>query len=454
MLTQLRGQLAELLATRSGHQATIDSIIAACETEARDLNESETSSFNEARAAIAAVDADIASVEARIADLEAIETSRAAAEAAAARLGSTAPAVVTNEPRTYTAESAREGRSFMADLANTLTGDADAIGRIQRHRRETEAEMRDVGTGAFAGLVVPQYLTDLVAPKRRAGRPTLDICNQHPLPASGLTVNISRITTGTGAAAQASENSAVTETNMDDTLLTVNVRTYAGMQDVSRQALDRGTGVEQIVLADLIREHDTKLDSGIINSDGTSGTHLGILSTSSIVSVTYTDLSPTVAEAYPKLFDLIQQIQSGVFMGVSHLIMHPRRWWWFLNAVGTSFPFIQQNGNDRSGVGNGTSTYENGAAGVIAGVPVILDANIATNTGAGTNEDTILGVTADELHFWSDPVMQIRAEQTLADQLSVRFVVFSYSAFTAGRYPGAHGTITGTGLVTPTYTGA
>lgn len=452
MLTQLRAQLAALLTTRSGHQATLDAVIAACETETRDLTDIETGQFNEARAALVAADADIVSLEARIADLEAIEVSRTAATAAAARLGSTIPAVVTNEARVYTPESARQGRSFLADLANRMN-DPAAGERIARHQRETELEMRDVGTGAFAGLVVPQYLTDMVAPVRRAGRPLLDICNTHPLPAAGMTVNISRITTGTGVAAQASENSAVTETNIDDTLLTVNVRTYSGMQDVSRQALDRGTGVEGIVIADLIREHDTKIDAAAINGAGTSGTHLGILATSSIVAVTYTDASPTVAEAYPKLFDLIQQIQSGVFLGVSHFVMHPRRWWWMLNAVGTSFPFIQQNDNQRGGAGAGTGTYENGAAGVLAGVPVILDANILTTSGAGT-EDTIIAVTASELHFWEDPIMQIRAEQTLADQLTTRFVLFSYSAFAAGRYPGAHGTITGTGLAAPTFTGA
>ena len=62
-----------------------------------------------------------------------------------------------------------------------------------------------------------------------------------------------------------------------------------------------------------------------------------------------------------------------------------------------------------------------------------MDANIPTNLGAGT-EDVILGVTADELHLWEDPgaPLFIRAEQPLANQLAVRFIVYGYSAFTAG----------------------
>ncbi len=75
-----------------------------------------------------------------------------------------------------------------------------------------------------------------------------------------------------------------------------------------------------------------------------------------------------------------------------------------------------------------------------------------TNLGAGT-EDVILGVTASELHLWEEPSapLMIRAEEPGAPSLQVKFVVYGYSAFTAGRYPGAHGTISGTGLAAPTF---
>lgn len=358
---------------------------------------------------------------------------------------------VTNEPETYSETTARQGISFFRDIVTAKDGDWDAVDRLRKHR--SFVETRDVGTSAFAGLTVPQYLTDLVAPHRKAGRPTLNIANTHPLPGDGMTVNISRITTGSGIAAQASENAAVQETNMDDTLLTVNVNTYAGMQDVSRQAIDRSTGVDSIVIADLVRAYDTTVNSAVINADGTSGTHLGIRSTSSIVAVTYTDASPTAAELHPKLFDLVQQVQAGVYLGLTHFIMHPRRFWWLASQVGTSFPFLQIF-DAPQGAGGVVSSrgYESGASGVLAGVPVIVDANIPTNLGGGT-EDVILGVTNSELHFWEEAgsPLRIRSDDVLANQLSVRFVVYGYSAFSAGRYPGAHGTITGTGLAAPTF---
>jgi len=225
------------------------------------------------------------------------------------------------------------------------------------------------------------------------------------------------------------------------------------MQDVSRQAIDRSVGVDDIIIEDLTRAYLTTVNSAIINADGTSGTHLGIRSTSNIVSVTYTDASPTAAELYPKLFDLIQQIQSGVFMGIDYFLMHPRRFWWTASQVGTTFPFLQFFSNAPQVGGSVESVgYEGGASGNIGGIPVVVDANIPTNLGGGT-EDLILGVTSSELHFWEDPgaPLFIRTDQAVADQLTVRFVLYGYSAFTAGRYPGAHGTIGGTGLIAPTF---
>jgi hypothetical protein len=70
--------------------------------------------------------------------------------------------------------------------------------------------------------------------------------------------------------------------------------------------------------------------------------------------------------------------------------------------------------------------------------------------GAGT-EDVILAVTDRELHFWDDGVQFVRAEQTAAGNLTVKLVVYGYSAFTAGRYPGAHAIISGTGLIAPVF---
>ena len=142
-------------------------------------------------------------------------------------LGETEAVVEVNEPDMY-----RNGgeHSFIADAWASRQGDYKAQERLNNHQ---EHEARDIGTGAFTGLVVPQYLIDEYAPIARSGAAVYNAIPKKPLPAYGMKVEVSRITTGSEAAEQASQNSAVQETNIDDTLLTVNVDTIAGQQDVS-----------------------------------------------------------------------------------------------------------------------------------------------------------------------------------------------------------------------------
>ena len=359
---------------------------------------------------------------------------------------------------TYRPDSAE--RSFFADAyAAEKMGDPSARERIHRHAEEMrdlgDVHKRDVGTTAFAGLTVPQYLIDLFAPLARAGAPLLSTVRKAPLPPSGMTLNISRITTGTGVAAQASENAAVQETNIDDTLLTINVRQYAGQQDVTRQALERSERVDAVVFQDLIADYFTVQDSALINADGTSGTHLGIRSTGSIISVSYTDASPTVAELYPKLADAIQQMASQRFAPATTIFMHPRRWGWITAALDTTNrPFAVPNPNGPfNALAVGDAPEYGAVVGSMHGLPVVTDANIPTNLGAGTNEDVILVERVPDLLYWQDgdgSPRRFTFEQSNAPQ-SIRLAVWGDSAFSAGRYPAASAVISGTGLVTPTF---
>ena len=69
-----------------------------------------------------------------------------------------------------------------------MLNDFDARERIARHQQEERIEKRDVTSTNFAGLVVPQFLTDLAAPFARAGRPMMDASRKHNLPPQGLTL--------------------------------------------------------------------------------------------------------------------------------------------------------------------------------------------------------------------------------------------------------------------------
>lgn len=390
------------------------------------------------------------------------ETELAALAARTAPTGHRPPAYdrvgrVGVEERTYRPDEDRRGSQFETDVAAAFLGDYEARDRLSRHMAEERVErgdqlVRAAGTGAFAGLVVPQYLTDLYAPAASAKRPFADVCTPHDLPPSGMTVNLSRITTATSTAVQASENTAVSETDIDDTLMTIPVQTNAGQQTLSRQAIERGSGVEPIVLDDLFRRYATTLDGGLLNQ-ATNGL------TNVATAVAYTDATPTAAELYPKVLEGLSGVEAAMLdmaSGDNVAVMHSRRWYWMQNAMGSTWPLISQPGTVVQTLGtNYAETYGRGVRGVLPnGTPVIVDNNIATNYGAGTNEDELYLVDRQECHLWEDPnaPMYIRAEQPKLASLGVLMVVYGYFAYTHARYAQAR-KIGGTGMVTPTFTG-
>jgi hypothetical protein len=361
---------------------------------------------------------------------------------------------VGREERTYRPDRDATGRGFLLDVARqTLFADVRAAERLGRHMAEEEVDragspylQRAVGTGAYTGLVVPQYLTDLYAPATAALRPIADVATPHDLPDEGMTLNISRITTASSVANQATEGTQVSVTDMDDTLLTINVQTAAGQQDVSRQAIERGTGIEDVTLQDLFRRYATNLDGTMITQAAT-----GLAAVAQ--ATTYTSASPTAAEFWPFLFQAQSKLEAALLGQAmpDYIAMHSRRWNWLCSQVGTSFPFIgAANNAARPGGVIITNEYGAGVRGVLSnGMKVIVDNNIETTVG-GT-QDPVYVLASGELHVWEDrnAPMLIRAEQVLAHLLQVRLVVYSYYGYTASRYASNPGRITGTGLAAP-----
>lgn len=412
----------------------------------------------------AALDAEIKAQRERLDGLRA----EAEADAAVARLQSeirptdtkrdasqTATVGVGSEPRTYRQDQDPKGTGFLSDMVARQLNDVSAAMRIDRHMQEERSLRgpqieRAVGTSAFAGIVVPQYLTDLYAPQAKAGRPFADVCRKHDLPATGMTATIGKITTGTGVDVQANEGDAASETNIDDTTMSVSIQTAAGQQTISRQAIERGVGVESATLEDLFRAYATSLNSKLLNQ-ATNGL------TNVATAISYTDGTPTAAELYPKLLAGPAAVEAALLdqaVGDTVAVMHSRRWYWLQSQLTSTWPMFGQPGVgiQQGGINYG-EVYGSGFRGILpSGVPVIVDNNIATNLGAGTNEDEIYFISRSEAHLWEDPTapMLIRTEATKAANLQVLLVVYGYFAYTFARRAHAQ-KINGTGLVTPTF---
>jgi len=403
-------------------------------------------------------------------------------------------AVVQREERTYAPDKDRRGAenggtSFVHDIyAYQFLGDIGARERLERHSREVitegelnEREKRAVTSSGFAGLVVPQYLTALAALAARNGRPVANAVTRLELPDQGMSVIIPRGTTGASEASQATENTSVSSTDEVWANLTVNVNTVAGQQDVSRQSIERGIpGLDGLIYRDLAGAYAAEVDRQVIAGSGASNQALGIFSTAGVNQATAFGAAATASTFWLKLAGAVNSIEaSGTVVAPANLIvMHPRRFSWLLGQVDSQGrPLVTpvQNGlqvfngmgaDMNPGAYSGNPQAASNAVdfqgftvkGYLQGLPVVTDANVQTAVGTGPEDIVYVMNTAHALLWENGNGMptQLRFEQTLGNQLTVKLVAYNYIAFTAGRYPTAFSIIGGNaaagfGLVAPTF---
>jgi len=481
LIEQVRASLAAKLESRSTHSKTIENVRSACLAENRDPSDAESAQVRGAQESITGVDAEIETLRAQLAEYQ---TEKARDEAMDKLSREFTPAggkpkydeVVNrgnvNEPRTYTAHTAARDVSFFADAYSYMerkNSTGASAQRLERHAREVEVhgEMseRATSTGSFAGLVVPQYLVDQAAAVARAGRPFANTLNSLQIPEQGMTFQIPRGTTGASAAIQATENSSVSSTDEVWANVTVNVATVAGQQDVSRQSIERGTpGIDSLIYMDLAGAYGVGVDQQVLSGSGSSGQVLGVLNTSGVNQATAFGAAATPTTFYTKVAGQVNAVETTRFMAPTAIAMHPRRWNWLVSQVDSQGrPLVVPNMNGAYNALGITEppqdTAKSTPVGWFQGLPVISDASIPTAVGTGP-EDQVIVYRREDLLLWEDGdgmPKELRFEQTLGNQLTVKLVVYGYIAFTAGRYPTAVGIVGGNagsagfGLVAPTF---
>jgi HK97 family phage major capsid protein len=450
MIFPMSDFLARLTEARDKLLVEAQAIMALATTEDRDVTPEEDTRLGELKT-------DLERRSTKIAEAEAFEVE--VAKAAEARVQH---AVVLARPRIepgpseaiYRPEN-REFSYFRDIYLATMVADADAAGRLNRHNRlmvDLHPEYRD---GTFAntsiGAFIPTvFMIDEYAALARAGRPAANLI-RNPGPPPSDTVTVPRITTGATTAAQ-TENAAVSETDIVTAELTRTTVTVAGQQDTSIQSIELGSyPKDQIIFADLLADYNEQVDDQVLNGSGTAPNSLGIRNVVGINAVTYTDATPTAAELYKKLANAQERVHSLRFSPADAWVMHPRRWAFLLSESDTTnrplvTPYAAQNA-----IGSVAGNRAEGLVGEILGVPVYADANIPTNLGAGTNEDTILCVKAADMLLFEGAVRTRVLSEVLSGNLTLRFQLFAYHTLFAGRYPAGISAITGTGLITPVF---
>lgn len=454
MLEYLRARLAELLAERAELASKRDAVLTGPTAEKRDLTDEESKQFDEHRTAIIAQDELINETRARISTLEDDAKRQDVADQIAADLGRSAgpgraPTRV-QDPETY---ARGNGRSYFRDLVHSqVLGSRDATDRLIRNDREQMATRALTTTdGGIGEFVPPLWMINEYIRLARAGRVVADQIRHMTLPSGTDTILLPRLATGTAVAEQATQNTAVQNTDATTNSISSSVATIAGQQVVSLQLLEQtpsGINIDDILLADLAADYATKVDVFVLNNNAAG--KIGLLNVSGANSVVSTQASPTAPLLYPRVADAIQQIATGRFLPAQKIFMHPKRWAWFLAALDSSnrplvVPSAQAPMNSLAT--DDTSVTAEGFVGTLQGLPVYQDPNIPLNLGAGTNEDRIVIARTDDLILFEGSPRTESFREPLAAQLSVLIRFYNYISLQAGRYPKSISIISGTGMV-------
>lgn len=335
------------------------------------------------------------------------------------------------------------GTSFFGDLFRALdlrdTAAAERLG-------QNDAQMRDFSASTDGQFIPPQYLADRWAEFPRADRPFADVVPKAPLPANGLTVTIPKVSGGASEAVQTAQNGAVSETDPTVTSVTAPMVTVAGQVDIARQALERSDpALDMVIYSDLRAAYDAYLDTQLLSGSGSSGQHAGIRGVSG--ANTATASTATGTSILSEIYNASQLVATTRYRPANVVVMHPRRAAWLAAQTMTGAPIFQQGGLFQA-----FGTQDNAFAGSIAGLPVVLDANIGTTYGnPGTNQDEIYVLHVNDLLLMEGDLRQARFEDVGSGNLTVRLQLFGYSFWVPNRQAKSICVISGAGLATPSF---
>lgn len=459
LLERAEAALRTALATRETAQAALVNLRSQPNLTETDVTAA-TATRDAATAGVATAESEVNALRAEIQEEERMAALQATVRDAAPR--PTGGARVTSEPEVY--RRGDHSQSYFRDLARAQTRTGTNIGeageRLQRNSRRFNDDLRaapeqvqralTTTDGAGGDFVPPLWLINQFIELARPGRVTADLLNGQALPPGTDTISLPRIVTGTAVAQQATQNTAIQNTDATTGSVSATVLTIAGGQTMSQQLLDQSPiNMDEILLADLAADYAVKADVFVISNNATNA--VGLISAAG-QNVTYTSGAPTVALLYSKIAGAIAGIHTNRYMPPNVIVMHPRRWAYFLAAADTAGrPLVTPYAGGQNPIATQTGVLPAGAVGSLQGLPVYTDPNIPTNLGAGTNQDPIFIMRAADIIFYESTP---RAEASIHPgfmSLSVNLRFFRYVAIHASRYVNAIAVINGTGLVAPTF---
>ncbi|MGO9032224.1 phage major capsid protein [Mycobacterium sp.] len=458
--TANRQFLSKLEARREQVRAATEGMLLEARDQGRQtLSEGEDRRYRQARSDLTALDAQIAEYREDLA--------RSQMPAHLSRLSPTNPQTTSRNTTMNHADARdliyRRGdphQSWCRDLIRlslNLDSDGESRARLGSHAQQVVdhpafQEHRDLsrvdGSGGYA--VPPAWLMNQYVELARPGRAFANLVQRQPLPGGTDSINIPKVLTGTATAVQTADNTPVQDVDLTDTFINAPVRTISGQQGVAIQLLDQSPiAFDDLVFRDLIADYASQLDTQCLSGSGTNGQVLGVNNTPNIGSIAVSTVD--IQGVYSAIANAIQTIHTTRFQPPEVVVMHPRRWGWFLALLDTQQRplFLPDANRPYNAAGILEEVASQQVVGSIQGLPVVTDPNIETNLGTGGDEDPVYVLRASDVVLWESGIRARVLPETKAQNLTVLLQLYGYLAFSAARYPASIVEISG--LSAPTW---
>jgi hypothetical protein len=376
---------------------------------------------------------------------------------------------VKSEPLTY--ERHNSGVSFFRDLLDAeLKRDTASRDRLDHHRSEMDVISKErekrarsaIQAGGFEYRVEPNttpgtggnfspplWLVELFATAKRPGRVLSDLIPaSFDLPNGVSSINLPVLTTGTKVR-HTVDAAAVAEQAIADSPGSSVVVTIAGQADVPLQMLEQspaGASLDWALFTDMGEAADFDLEVQLLYGRGSAYKELvGLTNVPGIVSIAYTDPSPTASEMWPFFGQAAAQLADGRLAPPQIILMRHARWQWLSTAEDTAGrPFGLPT---PWYFGSGPTTPD--PSGGLNGLPVFDDEAISATlpqTAPAGEDQVIFARPSDLIIFEAPPVTSVFREP-LSATLGARIQLHRRVASIQNRYGSGIATVGGSGFV-------
>ena len=302
-------------------------------------------------------------------------------------------------------------------------------------KRLASAEGRALTTTSASPLV-PENVPDSLASEFATAARNVSVMpgiigEVEPLPAdTGMTLKVPKIKTGKGASVTVDgENETVSETLPETAQVEVPIAYVSGEVKLSRQLLDRARP-DNAIAQELGAALGERVEHQILAGSGEGEEALGLLNIEGISSTTWTSETPTGPEMVKKIGANYAAVATALGYAPDLVLATPARRAWLLAQTDKQ----EQPLTPRLPAS-------------LSEVP-----GLALGLGGGENQDAILTLATPEVDvYMNPPQVKVMADFDGSNTLTAKVIAWTSLAVLVVREQGV-GKITGSGLVTPSFT--